>query len=54
MGYCLCCYAPPDQVTAKPVLRPGGLGFVNTSRHLGTNPNLDERFGDLASTQNRP
>ena len=22
MGYCLCCYAAPDQVTAKPVLRP--------------------------------
>jgi hypothetical protein len=22
MGYCLCCYAAPDQVTAKPVFRP--------------------------------
>jgi hypothetical protein len=20
MGYCLCCYAAPDQVTAKPVM----------------------------------
>ncbi len=27
------------------------IGLVNTGRHLSTNPNLDERIGDFASTE---
>jgi hypothetical protein len=38
----------PDKRSSVRSSCPSSMRFQDTGRHLGTSPNLDERFGDLA------